>query len=161
MFALTSTCSRSMRILSVIVATSFAATGCFRVDAIKPTELPKLNGSNVRNLGQTGNVQLIGITVTPVERIDGRTVEIKGNYDASIVRNDGRTLSFEHPVLSEIVNNTLTVKGSNRGVASWPLADVSRVDVQTYDATKTILVVVAINVSILVVSGLILWKATQ
>lgn len=142
----------SSQILPVFLIATMAVSGCMRTDAIKASELPKLNGHLVQALGQVGNTRVIGVSVSTVEAVDGRTVQIRGEYNASVVAQGGGAARFEHPVIAHLVDSDkLSVKGSNRGESVFDLSTVKHVDIETVDSLKTTLVVTGLSLALAVV----------
>lgn len=151
----------SAQILPVFLTATMAASGCMRTDAIKASELPKLNGHLVQSLGQVGNTRVIGVSVSTVETVDGRTVQIKGEYNASVVAQGGGATRFEHPVIAQLVDTEkLSVKGSNRGEAVFDLSKVKHVDIETVDSLKSTLAVTGVSLALAVAVILVVRAAT-
>ena len=72
-----------MRQLASLLILTMLSGGCYSWTAIKPTELPKLNGAQTTTSHQMGR-QVILISAAQVETPDGRLVEIQGESDAKI-----------------------------------------------------------------------------
>lgn len=148
-------------LLASLLITSLCAAGCTRTDSIKPSELPKLNGHLVQGLGQVGNTRIIGVSVTTVEGVDGRTVQIKGEYNAEVITRGGESSRFEHPVASQLLEpGKLSVKGSNRGEGVYDLSNLKQVDIETVDGVKTAWVMAGIGLGVAVV-GLLYLQASM
>lgn len=88
-----------------------------------------------------GTVYTGEITVAHVSAPDGRNVEIKGEFDAIIVSDVGKT-TFEHPVTSTLEGSALRVTGANRGTTRFDLERVSEVSVTQYDSTASALAII-------------------
>ena len=115
--------------------------GCLRWVEIKPTELPKLNGSYARTTGAvptpTGPTMIVERTVAHIERPDGTLVEISGRFHADVSTSAG-SLRFEHPVNSELQNDVLVIQGGNRAQTPIPLPAGDRIQLtlkQTIELT--------------------------
>jgi len=131
---------------NAFVAIAIVGTaGCLRWVEIKPTELPKLNGSYARNVEAvptpTGTQMVVERTVAHVERPDGTLVEISGRFHADVTTSVG-SLRFEHPVNSQLQNDVLVVQGGNRAQTPIPLGDITAVQVSRPSPGRTILAVV-------------------
>ena len=116
-------------------------SGCYKDVAIRKDELPKLNGSYQRTTGAVstgaGTVYTREITVAHVAAPDGRNVEIKGEFDATIKTAGGQSATFEHPVTSTLEGANLSVTGANRAATEFDLGKVEQVTVSQYDATAS------------------------
>src|SRR5687768_3570788 len=86
---------------------------CFNRYAIKPTELPKLNGAGAAVVGQAGNAVLIQESYRQVEQLDGTLLEVTGPFDAYVQNGAPEPVHFKHPVSSEIDANLLKMKAGN------------------------------------------------
>lgn len=140
---------RPWRALATILA--IASTGCYRWVSIKPTELPKLNGSYVRATGRVstprGSVVTYEATVAHIERPDGTLVEVTGPYDAEITTTQGAAI-YEHPVNSSVDGSNLAVQGANRRLTEFPLRDVTEVKVSQYNGAATSLLIAALSIGV-------------
>lgn len=124
------------------------AAGCHTTHAIRPSELPKLNGSHA---GETGHRRGRVVEVEqPSRRVlvtpDGRTVEVEGEVDATVILVDGRRFDFEHPVLAEIAGDKLTVRGSNQAF-QFDQANISGAEVAEFNSRKTNAIAVTLTVA--------------
>ena len=104
--------------------------GCYSWTAIKPTELPKLNAapavvSNPRN----GQVHLIKIA--QLETPDGRLAEIQGASNARVNLKDGTSTLFEHPIMSTVENQALTIMSGNNPKTTIPLDRIQSIEVSS------------------------------
>ena len=126
---------------ALIVLSLALLSGCYNQVAIRKDQLPLLNGSYQRVTGavRTGDqtVYTGEITVAHVAAPDGRNVEIKGEFDATIKTADGTSTTFEHPVTSTLQAGTLGVTGANRAATKFELAKVNEVTVSQYDGNAT------------------------
>ena len=120
------------------VLLSAVVSGCYTHTPIKPTELPKLNGSGVVGLGQSGNTSVYAVSVAHVEAPDGHLEEISGRFDAVVTDGHRGTVSFDHPVESSVTGNTLTVRGGNRGQTQFDLGDVRDVTIKQRNPAEVI-----------------------
>jgi len=97
--------------------------------AIRPDHLPHLNGSDAVDLGQQGNYRVVAVTTRTVERPDGRTVQIRGRFDARLTGRNGQQLVLEHPVLARVEGPMMLVRGSNLAPPPIPLQTLRTVEV--------------------------------
>jgi hypothetical protein len=118
---------------------------------IKPTELPKLNGSSSVGTISAGRHVVIA-SVAQVERPDGTMAEIKGQFDARITVA-GNTSEYEHPVDSAIEGTDLKVRAGNRALTAIPLERIERLEVSQYDGLKTMLLWTGIGLGFVVLVG--------
>jgi len=134
-----------MRTVACLVLAVFALSGCYKDVEIRKDQLPKLNGSYQRVTGAvatgSGTVYTGEITVAHVSAPDGRNVEIKGEFDATIVSDQGKW-TFEHPVTSTLEGSALSVTGGNRGTTRFDIERINGVSVSQYDSTASILAIV-------------------
>jgi len=130
----------------IVIAVLATNAGCLRWVDIKPTELPKLNGSYARNVGAVptpaGTQMVVERTVAHVERPDGTLVEISGRFHADVTTASAGSLRFEHPVSSVLQNDVLLIQGGNRAQTPIPLGDISAVQVSRPSPGRTTLAVV-------------------
>jgi hypothetical protein len=115
--------------IAVGLVLAMLSSGCYDFELIKPTELPKLNGSFSTSLGRAGNATVVAVRVVDVEREDGTLAQIKGNFDLKVVRTDGREVEFEHPVRVEEDGDDFVVRGGNRGATRISLVDIQHAEV--------------------------------
>lgn len=122
--------------LPLVLASSVLLQGCHAHTPIRPTELPKLNGSFGDTQRGAGAV-LTTRTVTHVQGEDGRMVELKGEYDVVMTLKDGRKVEFEHPVLSAVEGQKLRIRSGNRPEASVLVDDISHIEIVNFDGVAT------------------------
>jgi len=124
-----------MRRLACGVMFAMSLGGCYSWHAIKPTELPKLNGGST-TITNAGGRQVALITVAKVETEDGRLVELKGASDARVwVRGAAPTL-FEHPE-SVVQGSSLLIRSLNQTQTRIPLTSIQKVEVSQYDLVRS------------------------
>ncbi|MCA9614107.1 MAG: hypothetical protein KC586_15230 [Myxococcales bacterium] len=104
-------------------------SGCMKWTAIRPEHLPMLNGSDAVDLGQQGNYRVVAVTSRTVERPDGRTVQIRGRFDARLTGHNGRQIVVRHPVVAAQEGPVLHVRGSNLAAPPIPLQNLRTVEV--------------------------------
>jgi len=104
--------------MSLAVLTTMA--GCHSWVPIRPTELPKLNGTSAQ-----------------VQQPDGTPVDVVEPFDASVTMRSLLPLQFNHPVRSTVEGKDLVVQGANRGRTAFPLQEVTSVEVSQPDPVKT------------------------
>ncbi len=139
-------------LIGSLVSSGLSLSGCTKWVAIKPQELPKLNGSTEAALPATGRVSVIGVLVSTVEAPDGRLVEIRGGYDANVTLAGQPPILFERPVLAEQHGDTMRIRAANHSVVEVPLASLSAVEVSQKDGTMT---AVALTIPIVLVTGIL------
>ena len=133
-----------LRPVSQLLLVSLLFSGCYSWSAIKPTELPKLNGaSNSLNNTSGGTVRII--TVAHLEAPDGRLVQIKGESDARISTGGALPISFTHPVRASVEGQDLIVQSANNPRTQIPLAQVKSVEVSQYDTVKSTLAMILLS----------------
>jgi len=96
-----------------------------------------------------GNVTLVRQTVQNVRRTDGTMAQIVGDFSATVVPRD-RSLapvSFGTPVESSADSYNLRVAGGNRAEMAFPLGEIDFVDIATYDAGLTTLLITMIGLA--------------
>lgn len=124
--------------------------GCYTTARIKPTELPKLNGGMVGTIIGGEHQGLAAVSVGHVEGVDGRMVEVNGEFDATVVQSDGEEVEFTHPVAATVDESKLHVAGGNRARTSFELSDVSEVETSTYNANTTYILVGCTLIAVMV-----------
>jgi hypothetical protein len=117
-----------MRAFAGLVALAMLVSGCYAWTAIKPTELPKINGTPTFLPDRTGG-QVRIVTMAQVETPDGRLAEIKGESNAPIQLKDGTGVFFEHPLRSSIEDQSLIIMSGNHPKTTIPLANIQSLDV--------------------------------
>jgi hypothetical protein len=131
------------------------SVGCTRYTPIKPTELPKLNQSDVRILAQidsntthtatteteTTNTTIYRRTERWVQRADGSLVDIMGPFDVRVRRADGSEVDIEHPVVARLDENRLRIRGGNVGEIDFGLPSAVRTEVVQVDWSMAALLV--------------------
>lgn len=114
-----------------------ALAGCYTAEAVKPAELPKLNGGFVEPIARTGNATVIAVSVARVEREDGTILEVHGKPDVYLTLRSGTRLDFDGPVLAEADDDSLTLRSENRAKTRVSFKDIEKAEVSQYDGTKT------------------------
>lgn len=125
-----------MRCTSVLLALILLLGGCYSWTAIKPTELPKLNGASTTTTHTMGR-QVTLISVAQVEAPDGRLVEIQGESDTRMKGTGQPPITFKHPVLASVDDESLTVRSSNYRKFTIPLNKIESVEVSQFERSKT------------------------
>lgn len=141
-----------MRGMIAFVTLAVAASGCTKWETVKPTELPKLNGSTSVHVGSRmvgeQRTDVIAVSVAHVEKPDGTLVKIEGEFDARVTESSGEAAHFRYPVLSSVSDADLTVQGSNRGKTDFELDQVERVEVSQPDQTATFFATLGISAAV-------------
>jgi hypothetical protein len=138
------------RILAAI-ATATLASACHSTTAIRPDQLPLLNGSFAVVTGsqRVGNTTVTTgeVSVAHVSAPDGRIVEITGEFNATLVSRVAgvASIDFDHPVQASIEGSMLRVAGGNRAPVDVSLESLERIDVSQYDGVATMLLIVGIS----------------
>ena len=127
-----------MRQVSTLLILTTLSGGCYTWTAIKPTELPKLNGAPTATTQKTGR-QVELVSVAQVETPDGRLAEIQGKSDARIQLTGSTPMLFEHPILASIENEELTIRSGNRAKTSIPLGNIQHLEVSQLNRNQTAL----------------------
>ncbi|AWV90420.1 hypothetical protein [Bradymonas sediminis] len=140
-------------IILLICAVGLSATGCYTYEAVKPTELPKLNGSYEKTVGSTYNpnntsTPIVERSVVHLERVDGRMVEISGPMDARVTRKSGEAIVIEHPIVARTNAVSLFVKGGNIAEQEFLLQDIEKVEVEKLQGTRTGLAVLMLTLGV-------------
>ncbi len=126
---------------------SLANLGCHDWVAIRPTELPRLNGSTAVQVGTTtqygpngttSTAPVMAVSQTAVEGPDGRMVQINGSFDARVV-SGGEERTFDGPVVSELQleGRQLNIRSANYAPVDIPISAVDSVEVSQFNAVKT------------------------
>ena len=127
----------SSRSLVALVTSLSLLAGCYSYNytAIKPTELPKLNGATYGQVVDgPGRGQAVAVSVHQVETPEGRLVEINGTFDVVIDTAQGEW-TFEHPIGAAVEDDTLLVKSSNQSPARIPLSQINSVVIKQPDSS--------------------------
>jgi len=136
-----------------------SAIGCYSTTAIRPDQLPLLNGSFAVATGSyragSRTVTTGQVSVAHVAAPDGRIVEIAGPFDAILVARDPRNLplEFDHPVEAQLDGMTLRVAGANRAPVGVPLEGVSEVRIRQFDGATTSWAIVGVTIAAIVLGG--------
>jgi hypothetical protein len=125
-----------MRQVATLLILSLLSGGCYSWTAIKPTELPKLNGAQTTRSNQMGR-QVVLISAAQVEAPDGRLVEIQGETDAKVHLPGSPPLLFQHPIISSVETEGLTIKSANRAKTTIPLDRIQAVEVSQFERGQT------------------------
>jgi len=134
----------TLRRVAPFLLASLFLSGCYSWTAIKPTELPKLNGASTTiNHGWGGSVRIL--TVADLEAPDGRLVRIKGESDARISVGSGAPLSFAHPIQAFATDQDLYVQSANYPPTRIPLAQVQREEVSQYELVQSVFAISALS----------------
>ena len=127
-----------MRLVAALLILTMFFGGCYTWTAIKPTELPKLNGAQTASSPQTDRrVELV--SVAQVETPDGRLTEIQGESDARIQLKGFTPILFEHPILSSVENEGLAIRSGNRAKTTIPLGSIQSLEVSQLNRNQTAL----------------------
>ena len=130
--------------LAMSVCVAMLNLGCTNWVAIRPSELPRLNGSTAVRAGTTYDLEpIMLIAETSVETPEGTLVTIRGDFDASI-QYHGRTILAEDPVISEVTGSYLQVRAGNLRQTRMTLAEITSVEVLQAAGTKTYLLTVGL-----------------
>jgi hypothetical protein len=120
---------------------------CHQWIVIQPTELPKLNGSNLITAGDLSATSRTGdaeeLTVPRVLTPAGRLVEIDGGFNARVVAV-GPPKVFNRPVVAEVDGSDLLIRGEHQRFSTYSLRDVRSVAVSQPDPAKTAALIVGI-----------------
>lgn len=125
-----------MRCTSVLLVLSLLLGGCYSWTAIKPTELPKLNGASTSTSHNMGR-QVTLITAAQVEAPDGHLVEIQGESDTRMTTTGQPPVTFKHPVLASVDDQALTIRSSNYRKLTVPLDKIQSVEVSQLERGQT------------------------
>jgi hypothetical protein len=127
-----------IRQVSTLLILTILSSGCYTWTAIKPTELPKLNGAQTATSQPTGS-QVELVSVAQVETPDGRLAQIRGESDARIQLKGSTPILFEHPIISSVENEDLTIRSGNRAKTSIPLGNIQSLEVSQLNRNQTAL----------------------
>jgi hypothetical protein len=132
-----------MRATAGLLALAMLLGGCYSWTAIKPTELPKINGTPTVLPDNTGG-QVRIVNDAQVETADGRLVEIRGRSDVRVQLKDTTLMSFEHPIRSSVENQSLTIMSANHPKTTMPLANIQSVEVSQGNRAEAAGVIIGI-----------------
>lgn len=79
---------------------------------VRPTELPRLNGSSVTHVGHTGTANVYAVTEVHLQAPDGRMVEVQGEAGIGIDAHGG-SMIFRHPVESRLEGDSIVIRSAN------------------------------------------------
>lgn len=144
-----------MRCASAFLVLTLLLGGCYSWTAIKPTELPKLNGASTSTTQSMGR-QITLITVAQVEAPDGHLVEIQGESDTRMKTTGRPPVTFKHPVLASVEEQDLTIRSSNYGKFTIPLNKVETVEVSQFERGKTMAAIMVPSILIGAVAILVI-----
>jgi hypothetical protein len=142
------------RFVPVLVACSLLTTGCFTYVPIRPTELPKLNGSFQSSESVGANTTLVTRSVAQVEGEDGKMVELRGQHDVVVTLKDGTKTTYEHPVSASEQDGALVIKSGNLPEARIPLDSIQRVAIPKQNRAVAVVTLVGVGI----VGALLLFK---
>jgi hypothetical protein len=145
-----------MRVWPYLLVATLLSSGCYSWAAIKPTELPKLNGSSTTSTAGGGHT-LVLQTVAQVEAPDGRIVEVKGESDARVTTvKPPQVLSFEHPVVANLTDDSLIVQAGNVGKTTIPLSRIESVEISQLERGQTALAATVVGLLVSVVGTVLI-----
>ncbi len=98
-----------------------------------------MNGSFATSQSVGPNAVLVTQSIVHVEQEDGRTAEIKGEYDIIVTTEGGKQVRFSHPIIVESLPDGYLLKGSNRSPKTFKESEMKKVEVVKFDAAKTTL----------------------
>ena len=152
----------STRVVALALTTLLTSSACSysKYIAVKPEQLPRLNGGTTAVLGQTHNATIVGVTVRRIESPDGRVHEIRGRFNL-LVSERNEPQRFEHPVESAVSDTVLRVSGGNRGETHFDLDAIDYARVEVPDATKNLWGTVGIVVGVGLLGALVVVAATN
>ena len=104
---------------------SLLLSGCYKAIPIRPTQLPRVHDELER---QTKGKQDPEFKMD-VERPDGTTYHLEGEFDLRITQRNGRVFKFSFPISATVSGDTLTVSGRDQPAREFSLASVTRTDV--------------------------------
>jgi len=133
---------------SLIILLCFGLSGCYNWYSVKPTEIPKISGTVTENLGQVGDVTIVGRTERSLERDDGRIVQISGASSARLTI-DGQVLDFDHPVDARVEGMSLSIASANRARVNLGLDQIQLAEVSEYSPGKTLALIYLITFSVM------------
>lgn len=114
------------------------SAGCTVWADIKPSELPKISTITVAPAVSqtTGRSEVLAMSIARVERTDGRVLEVLGRPDARVSCR-GQERVYEHPVVSTLEGQTMTISSANYAKTTCELSDLSSVQVVDVAASNT------------------------
>jgi len=126
------------RAVALVLIPLFIASGCYNYTAIKPAELPKLNGATGGEVVDgPGAGSTIAVATRTVEMPDGRLKRVDGKFDI-VIEAAGGEMTFEGPVQTTIDDaGNVTIKSSNHGPWTGPIAALQSVKVKQKSKGKT------------------------
>ena len=105
-------------------------SGCFSWVAVKPTELTKLNNMTVGVVKRGPSAgRAVAVSVSKLERADGRLIEVKGKPYIRITAN-GRTYDFKPPISVDQQGTAFTIRSGNRAATTFHLSQIQKVEVR-------------------------------
>jgi hypothetical protein len=131
-------------------------SGCFYWTEVKPQEIPKLNGS-YRETYLTASA----FSVRTLELPNGTLTKVEGASDVRLQLADGTFVEFNTPVLAEVNDDLMTLRGANRAQLSVKLRDIQKAEFSRYDGPLTVLWLLAVTVVVGGLVGLGVWAAVN
>ena len=135
--------------------------GCYTNTAVRPSEIPKLNGAFQTSQPAGRNAILVTSSVSHVEAPDGKTVEVKGTYDLILTTKDGKIIQFDHPVMIDKEEDSFLLRGANRGETHVAMTDIEATEVRQFSQTKTMLVAAPVALVGGLLMGLLIVRASK
>jgi hypothetical protein len=134
--------------IAVTVAAALLASGCYSTYRVKPSELPKINGSSTTQTGggyvsstnahggrTTMAVATSERTVRHLLAPDESVVEVKGEVTADVGWR-GQRYHLEHPLVANIEDGILELHGGN-GLLRAPVSEIEYAEVESYNVART------------------------
>lgn len=158
-------------LMPVTLTTVSGLSGCYNRYDVVPTELVKLSNTQSATVsGVTGSTYVstgrhsgyvsptygssVVVGQRKLVRADGGVALVRGDADVEVSAG-GRNVRFSSPVMAEIQDNNLVVRGNNGGQA-FPLSGIQRATVVEFNAGKTMLAGTGIALGAVLVVGLII-----
>jgi len=123
-----------MRIrLTTLILAALLCSGCFRWEAMRVTDLPKVGTLGVKARSENR----VEVNAARVETPDGRTLNV-GESPVIRVTSSGNNYTFHPPFRARLEGKHLIVQGSNRPRTHFRLKDVSQVAVRRFNPASII-----------------------
>jgi hypothetical protein len=126
----------------LVCSTAAASTGCYTQRSVRPSEVPKLDGS-YRDPAAGPTAPPVGNTTRLIEGADGRMLEVDGDQDLTVTMTDGKVLVFLPPLRVQDDVGDLIIRSTNRPATRLARADIKKVTVSQRDVGSTVAVSVA------------------
>lgn len=118
------------RLVTILLAglVGLPGPGCFRWEAMKTTDLPKVGTLGVKARSESR----VDVNAARIETPDGRILDV-GSSPVIRVTAYGKKYTFESPIRARLEGNRLVVQGSNLPRTYFQLKEITQVAVRRFN----------------------------